>query len=46
MRHLHTPNVTFDFYILPNVPPAGPDIQQVSGYLHTWFFPGMQVHSR
>jgi hypothetical protein len=44
MRILRTPNCTFDFYILPNVPPAGPDIQQASGYLHTWFFPGMQVN--
>jgi hypothetical protein len=35
------PNTKFDLYILPNVPPNGPDLSG-DGYLHTWFFPGMQ----
>jgi len=41
MRHLRVPNTTFDLYILPNVPPNGPDLSS-KGYLHTWFIPGMQ----
>jgi len=41
MRHLRTPNTKFDLYILPNVPPKGPDLTG-EDYLHTWFFPGMQ----
>jgi hypothetical protein len=41
MRFLRPPNTTFDLYILPNVPPKGPDLSS-KGYLHTWFFPGMQ----
>src|ERR1700730_5810692 len=41
MRHLRVPNTKFDLYILPNVPPKGPDLSS-KGYLHPWFFPGMQ----
>jgi len=43
MRYLRSPNTTFDFFILPNVPPAAPDISS-TGYLHSWFFPGKQVN--
>jgi len=43
MHYLRSPNCTFDFYVLPNLPPAAPDITS-SGFLRTWFFPGMQVN--
>jgi hypothetical protein len=43
MRILRTPNCTFDLYVLPNEPPGIPDLQG-TGYLHSWFFPGMQIN--
>jgi len=42
MHHLRTPTLTCDFYILPNVPPAAPDITS-NGFLRTWWEAGMQV---